>query len=81
MIKKLSWGLVIFLNCFFCFRAGRKLQHFIAHLKYKASWQALLLQLSQAFNTAAKENQVDLDSSLFPAPFPWPEPPASDCEG
>jgi two-component sensor histidine kinase len=33
--------------------------------EYKTSWQRLLLQLSQAFFTAAKENQVDLDSSLI----------------
>jgi len=33
--------------------------------EYKTSWQRLLLQLSQAFYTAAKENQVDLDSSLI----------------
>jgi hypothetical protein len=33
--------------------------------EYKTPWQRLLLQLSQAFFTAAKENQVDLDSSLI----------------
>lgn len=32
---------------------------------YKTSWQRLLLQLSQAFFTAAKENQINLDSSLI----------------
>ena len=33
--------------------------------EYKTSWQRLLLQLSTSFYTAAKENQVDLDSSLI----------------
>ncbi|MDB4922958.1 histidine kinase dimerization/phosphoacceptor domain -containing protein [Mucilaginibacter sp.] len=65
MIKKLSLGLVIFLNCFFCFKAGAQTTAFHKPSEYKTSWQRLLLQLSASFYTAAKENQVDLDSSLI----------------
>jgi two-component system, sensor histidine kinase PdtaS len=65
MIKKLSIGLVIFWNCFFCFKAGGQNAAFKKPSEYKTSWQRLLLQLSQAYYTAAKENQIDLDSSLI----------------
>jgi two-component sensor histidine kinase len=65
MIKKLSLGLVIFLNCFLCFEADAQTGAFKKPSEYKTSWQRLLLQLSTAFFTAAKENQVDLDSSLI----------------
>ncbi|WP_426667428.1 sensor histidine kinase [Mucilaginibacter sp. McL0603] len=53
------------LNCFLCFKAGAQTMAFYKPSEYKTSWQRLLLQLSSAFNTAAKENQVDLDSSLI----------------
>jgi two-component sensor histidine kinase len=65
MIKKLSLGLMIFLNCFFCFKAGAQTTAFHKPSEYKTSWQRLLLQLGTAFYTAAKENQVNLDSSLI----------------
>jgi two-component sensor histidine kinase len=65
MIKKLSLGLVIFLNCFFCFKASAQTVAFHKPSEYKTSWQRLLLQLSASFYTAAKESEVDLDSSLI----------------
>jgi two-component system, sensor histidine kinase PdtaS len=65
MIKKTFLGLVIFLNCFFCVGARAQATAFHKPSEFKTSWQRLLLQLSQAFYTAAKENQVDLDSSLI----------------
>jgi two-component system, sensor histidine kinase PdtaS len=65
MIKKTFLGLVIFLNCFFSVEAGAQTTAFRKPSEYKTSWQRLLLQLSTSFYTAAKENQVDLDSSLI----------------
>jgi two-component sensor histidine kinase len=57
--------LTLFLNCFFCLKAGAQTTAFDKPSEYKTAWQRLLLQLSSAFYTAAKENQVDLDSSLI----------------
>src|ERR1700755_2573746 len=65
MIKKLSLGLVIFLNCFFYLKAVAQTVAFKKPSEYKTSWQRLLLQLSTSFYTAARENEVDLDSSLI----------------
>jgi two-component system, sensor histidine kinase PdtaS len=65
MIKKTFLSPAIFLNCLFCFSAGAQTIAFHKPSEYKTTWQRLLLQLSQAFYTAAKENQVDLDSSLI----------------
>src|ERR1700749_1993249 len=64
MIKKMFLGLVIFLGCFFCVARAQTIA-FHKPSEYKSSWQRLLLQLSTSFYTAAKENQVDLDSSLI----------------
>jgi two-component sensor histidine kinase len=65
MIKKLSLSLVIFLSCFLYFEAAAQTAVLRKPSAYKTSWQRLLLQLSTSFYTAAKENQVDLDSSLI----------------
>src|SRR5476651_720473 len=65
MIKKLSLSLVIFLNCFLCFETWAQTRVFHEPSEYKTSWQRLLLRLSQAFYTAAEENQAKLDSNLI----------------
>jgi tetratricopeptide (TPR) repeat protein len=65
MIKKIFLSLMALLNCFLCFETGAQTTAFHKPSEYKTSWQRLLLQLSQAFYIAAKENQVDLDSSLI----------------
>ncbi|WP_426667430.1 sensor histidine kinase [Mucilaginibacter sp. McL0603] len=68
-MRKLSTAAILLftlcLNCFLCFKAGAQTTAFHKPSEYKTSWQRLLLQLSTAFNTAAKENAVDLDSSLI----------------
>jgi len=55
----------IFLCCFLCFEAGAQTTAIHKASEYKISWQRLLLQLSTSFYTAARENEVDLDSSLI----------------
>jgi two-component system, sensor histidine kinase PdtaS len=65
MNKKMSLGLVIFLNCFLCFEAGAQTSIFHKPSEYKTSWQRLLLQLSQAFYTSAEETQANLDTNLI----------------
>jgi two-component system, sensor histidine kinase PdtaS len=65
MIKRTFLGLTICLNCFLFFEAGAQTTSFHKPSEYKISWQRLLLQLSPAYYTAARENQVDLDSSLI----------------
>jgi two-component sensor histidine kinase len=57
--------LVIFFNCFLCFEAGAQTTAFHKPSEYKTSWQRLLLLLSQAFYTAAEENQLEQDSNLI----------------
>jgi two-component sensor histidine kinase len=68
-MRKLSTAVILlltlYLNCFLCFEAGAQTMVVHKPSEYKTSWQRLLLQLSPAFYTAAKENQVDLDSSLI----------------
>jgi two-component system, sensor histidine kinase PdtaS len=65
MNKKISLGLIIFLNCFLSFEAGAQTKTFHKPSEFKPSWQRLLLQLSTGFYNAASENQIDLDSSLI----------------
>jgi len=65
MIKKLSIRLITFLCCFSCFDAAAQTTVIHQASAYKTSWQRLLLQLSQAYYTAERENQIDLDSSLI----------------
>jgi two-component system, sensor histidine kinase PdtaS len=65
MIKKLSLSLLITLNGILCFEACAQTIAFHKPTEYKTSWQRLLLQLSQAFYTAAEENQANLDSNLI----------------
>jgi hypothetical protein len=68
-MRKLSTAVILlltlFLNCFLCFETRAQTVAFKKPSEYKTSWQRLLLQLSTAYYTAAKENQVDLDSSLI----------------
>src|SRR5476651_930230 len=65
MIRKLFVSVLIILNCFLCFQAGAQTTAFHKPSEYKTSWQRLLLQLSQAFYTAAEETQANLDSNLI----------------
>ncbi|WP_426667442.1 sensor histidine kinase [Mucilaginibacter sp. McL0603] len=68
-MRKLSAAVILLfalcLNGCLCFETRAQTTAFHKPSEYKTSWQRLLLQLSPAFYTAAKENQVDLDSSLI----------------
>jgi two-component sensor histidine kinase len=65
MSKKFPITVVIFWSCFFCFEAGAQTKSIYRASEYKTSRQRLLLQLSQAYYTAAEETQANVDSNLI----------------